>query len=35
MDPTYEIRFQSLFRVSGLSFPCDEQGCAALSASRN
>ena len=32
MDPTYEIRFQSLFRRSGLCFPCDEQGRVKLDA---
>ncbi len=26
MDPTHEIRFQSLYRGHGLCFPCDEQG---------
>ena len=32
MDPTYEIRFQSLFRGAGLCFPCDEQGRVELDA---
>ena len=32
MDPTYEIRFRSLFRGSGLCFPCDEQGNVELDA---
>ena len=32
MDPTYEIRFQPLFRGAGLCFPCDEQGHVELDA---
>jgi hypothetical protein len=32
MNPTHEIRFQSLFRGHGLCFPCDEQGRVELDA---
>jgi hypothetical protein len=32
MDPTHEIRFQSLFRERGLCFPCDAQGHVELDA---
>ena len=32
MDPTHEIRFQSLYRGHGLCFPCDEQGRVELDA---
>lgn len=32
MDPTHEIRFQSLYRGRGLCFPCDEQGRVELDA---
>lgn len=32
MDPTYEIRFNSLFKGSGLCFPCDAQGRVELDA---
>jgi hypothetical protein len=32
MDPTHEIRFQSLFRERGLCFPCDAEGRVELDA---
>ncbi len=32
MDPSYEIRFNSLHRGRGLCFPCDERGQVELDA---
>jgi hypothetical protein len=32
MEPSYEIRFNSLFRGHGLCFPCDERGNVELDA---
>ena len=33
MDPSYELRFNSLYRGRGLCFPCDEKGEVELDAS--
>jgi hypothetical protein len=32
MEPSYEIRFNSLYRGHGLCFPCDEKGQVELDA---
>jgi hypothetical protein len=32
MQPSYEIRFNSLYRGHGLCFPCDEKGQVELDA---